>query len=414
VQHGVRLACAARYALSLAAAMVLFVGIAAPPTARAAGDPPKHLWRTFPLNGQGTTPDRAVPPPRDVRSTPTPTPTATPTPTGEPAGPSRDDGRGAIANAAIALLLATALVAALVFAETKWAPLRRRQRRLRDWLHETARRRAESPAARGPALAFAAASQPPRAADATARQSPVVHRASRLNPWRRHKKAAGGRSRDTDAENQVPDAVVRRLADYSLAPPREPDSVVALDPPETLAEHPEAQPLPTPETDAPAAEPPPLPEPEELADRREVPQSATAFDTLCTRVDTEIARARDEHLALSIVALQLHPIADVAPDLSGVAEAVESASHELLGQGAKIVVVESEDDIVWLILPGMLAKRAHAVAAQLLEILAPVRHHVNAAAVGFPADGASAELLVRRCLDLIAQASTSQEEVAST
>jgi len=80
----------------------------------------------------------------------------------------------------------------------------------------------------------------------------------------------------------------------------------------------------------------------------------------------------------------------------------------------EVVVVESEDDIVWVILPGMLAKRAHAVAAQLLEILAPDRHDVKAAAVGFPADGASAELLVRRCLDLIAQASTSHEEVAST
>jgi hypothetical protein len=386
--------------------MMLFVSVAAPSAARAAGDPPKHLWRTFPLNGQGTTPNRDAPRPREARSTPVPTPT--PTPTSDPFRPSRGDGGREIVNAAIALLLTTALVAALVFAGTRWAPLRRRQRRLRDWLHETARRRSESHAVRGPALAFAAASQPAKAPVTTARQSPVVHRASRLNPWRRHKKAAGAPSRETDAahsdEDQVPEAVVRRLADYSLAQPRsEPTSVFDPDAPDALAEH----------AETPAAEPPLPHEPEEPADRREALHSATTFDTLCARVDTEIARARDEHLALSIVALQLHPKADLAPDLSGVAEGVGRASRELVGQGAEVVLVESEDDIVWLILPGVLAKRAHAVATQLLEILTPDRHGVTAAAVGFPADGASAELLVRRCLHLIAQASTS-EEVAST
>jgi hypothetical protein len=388
--------------------MMLFVGVVAPSAARAAGDPPKHLWRTFPLNGQGTTPNRDASRPRDARSTPLPTPAPTPTPTSDPFRPSRDGGRHEIANAAIALLLTTALVAALVFAATRWAPFRRRQRRLRDWLHETARRRSQSPAVRGPALAFAAASQPPKAPDATARQSPVVHRASRLNPWRRHKKAGGAPSRETDAarsaEDQVPDAVVRRLADYSLAPSRsEPASVLDPDAPDALVE----------QTEAPAAEPPPLHEPEERADGGEAQPAATTFDTLCARVDTEIARAREEHLALSIVALQLHPKADLAPDISGFAEDVGRASRGLLGQGAEVVLVESEDDIVWLILPGVLAKRAHAVATQLLEILTPDRHGVTAAAVGFPADGASAELLVRRCLHLIAQASTS-EEVAST
>jgi hypothetical protein len=230
----------------------------------------------------------------------------------------------------------------------------------------------------------------------------------RLNPWRRHKKTARAPSRETDAarsaKDEEPDAVVRRLADYSLAQPRsEPASVSDSDPPDTLAEH----------TEAPAAEPPPLHEPEEeRADRREVLQAATTFDTLCARVDTEIAHARDDHLALSIVALQLHPKADLVPDLSAVAEDVGRAARELLGQGADVVMVESEDDIVWLILPGVMAKRAHAVAMQLIEILTPDRHGVTAAAVGFPADGPSAELLVRRCLDLIAHASTS--EVAST
>jgi hypothetical protein len=379
--------------------MVLIVSIAAPPAARAAGDPPKHLWRTFPLDGQGTTPNREAQRSRDARSTPAPTPT--PTPTSDPFWSSRDDGRREIANTAIAFLLTAALVAALVFAETRWAPLRRRPSRLSDWLHETTRRRSGLPAVRRPALAFAAASQPQKAPDATALQSPVVRRASRLNPWRRHKKAAGAPSRATDAarsaEDQEPDAVVRRLADYSLAQSRSgPDSVVDPGPPDTLAGH----------TEAPAAEPPPLYEPEERADGREVLHAATTFDTLCARVDTEIAHAHDEHLALSIVALQLHPKADLAPDLSGVAEDVERASRELLGQGAEVVLVDSEDDIVWLILPGMLAKRAHRVAMQLLEILTPDRHGVTAAAVGFPADGASAELLVRRCLHLIAQAST--------
>jgi hypothetical protein len=408
VQHGVRLACAARYAPLLAAAMMLVVSVAAPSAAGAGGDPPKHLWRTFPLNGQGTTPNRDAPRPRDARSTPAPAPTPTPTPTRDPFRPSQADGRRDIANGAVALLLTAALVAVLVFAEMRWTPLRRRQRRLRDWLHEAARRRSESPAVRGPALAFAAASQLPKSPDATARQSRVVRRASRLNPWRRHKKTARAPSRETDAarsaEDEEPDAVVRRLADYSLAQPRsEPAPVLDPDPPDTLAEH----------TEAPSAEAPPLHEPEEeRSDRRDVPHGTTTFDTLCTRVDTEIAHARDEHLALSIVALHLHPKADLAPDLSGVAEDVGRASRELLGQGAEVVLVESEDDIVWLILPGVMAKRAHAVAMQLIEILAPDRHGVTAAAVGFPADGASAELLVRRCLDLIAQASTS--EVAST
>ena len=77
-------------------------------------------------------------------------------------------------------------------------------------------------------------------------------------------------------------------------------------------------------------------------------------------------------------------------------------------------MVESEDDIVWLILSGVLAKRAHAVATQMSEILALDPHRLTVAAVGFPADGANAELLVRRCLGLIAQASTTDEEVAST
>src|SRR5512133_2726415 len=104
--------------------MVIVVGVAVPSAARAAGDPPKHLWRTFPLNGQGTTPNRDAPRPREARSTPARTPT--PTPTSEPSRPSRDDGRRDIPNAAVALLLTAALVAAAVFVEMRWAPLRRR------------------------------------------------------------------------------------------------------------------------------------------------------------------------------------------------------------------------------------------------------------------------------------------------
>ena len=286
MQHGVRLACAARYALSLAAAVVL----------------------------------------------PAPLP-------------------GEIASAAVALLLTTALVAALVRRDEvgasptqatspargylrrpdDGASLPRARRRLRSRRRRSSRRpwmRRAAVAGRSPRFA----PQSMEAAQESCRRASAI----RMLPAPRIIKC---RTRSSSTRQLLAGAVEERAG--SCGRPRSAGDA---------GRAPEARPLPTLETDAPEAEPPPLHEPEKPAEGHEVPQSATAFDTLCARVDNEIAHARDVHLALSIVALQLHPDADVGPDISGVAEAVGRASHELLGQGAEVVVFESEDDIVWLIL----------------------------------------------------------------
>ena len=150
---------------------------------------------------------------------------------------------------------------------------------------------------------------------------------------------------------------------------------------------------------------------EEL-DRSGDSSGATTLDTLGARIESEITRARDTHLALSIVALHLHATSDAAPDLAGVDDVVGRMARKVLGRAAEVVGMESEDGTVWLILPGVRTKRSQAVAEQLRRVIVPYEHRPAVAAVGFPTEGKTAAELIRRCLDRTTRAFISEEEVA--
>jgi hypothetical protein len=153
------------------------------------------------------------------------------------------------------------------------------------------------------------------------------------------------------------------------------------------------------------------PPPEAAKEIRGAPRGLETSETLHKRIGGELERAAQTHIALSVVAARLHPSADLAPDLSGVDTAVVTAARQVLGEDAEIAVVDSHDDTIWLILPGVLPKRSRAVAAQLRTTLAPHGHAPAIAVAGYPADGKTSEALVERCLDEIARSPTSEEEV---
>jgi len=396
LRNRMRVATAFRYAL-LTAALALLISLVAP-AAAPAGSPaptPQRLWQKFPLNGQGTTPNRPQPAAvararhktssKPLRQTPR-----------QVANPQAATQRSAAP--AIALVLLVALAAGLLFAEVQWAPLRKGWRRLLEPLRGDARRR---PRSRGtPALAMAGA---PPLERVDTRSAPVVRSASRLNPFRRGKTRSAGAAAPESKSASPPEepthpAVVDRLAQYSLAAPQAPAPRV-LDmpppPPEAAEELPDEPPPPQPARELPDA-PPPAP---------------STLATLHVRIGDQLERAAKRHLALSVVAARLHPSADLAPDLSGVDAAVVTAARQVLGEDAEIAVVDSHDDTIWLILPGVLPKRSRAVAGRLRTTLAADGHAPAIAVAGYPADGKTSDALVERCLDEIARSPASEEDV---
>jgi hypothetical protein len=276
----------------------------------------------------------------------------------------------------------SSLAAGILFAEAHWAPLRKACRRLLEPLRGDARRR---PRSRGvPVLAVAGA---PPLEPVDTRPSPVVRSASRLNPFRRKKTKSGrgapARQRGGAGSTEEPahPAVVDRLAQYSLAAPdaAAPRVSDAPPPPEAAKEVPGA------------------------------PSAPATLETLHARIRAQLERAAKTHLALSVVAVRLQPSADLAPDLSGVEAAVVTTARQVLGEDAEIAVVDSHDDTIWLILPGVLPKRSGAVAARLRTTLAPHGHVPAIAVAGYPADGKTSDALVERCLDEIARSPASEE-----
>ena len=283
----------------------------------------------------------------------------------------------------IALVLFVALAAGLLVAEAHWAPLRKGFRRLLEPLRGDARRRLRSRGA--PVLALAGA-PPPEPTDT--RPSPFVRSASRLNPFRRRKTRPGGtaalqRGRAGSREEPAHPAVVDRLAQYSLAAPQA-----------------AAPPVP----DAP-------PPPEAAKEVPGAPPAPATLETVHARIGDQLERAAETHLALSVVAVRLQPSAELAPDLSGVDAAVVTTARQVVGEDAEIAVVDSDDDTIWLILPGVLPKRSRAVAARLRTTLARHGHAPAVAIAGYPADGKTSDALVERCLDEIARSPISEEEL---
>ena len=344
MQNRVSVARAPRYALLLAAASIwcacLVVSAGAVAASGAPG--PQRLWRTFPLDGQGTTPNSTRP--AASRDTP-------------PSGAQRKQARPAVAqtayrkdaNSAIVLVLLVALASTVLFAEAHWAPLRRGGRRILQSFRSRGR-----PSPRGaPALAAAGGA---RLEAAAAGSPPSVLQTRRLSPFRRrtYSGGTGGMPGHRDDRSED-DAVVERLADYSLAPP-------ALEAP-----------------------------PREAGGEQEA--------ALRGRVDAEVQRARENHHALSIVAVRLQPSADVAPDFE---QGAVTTAREVLGDNAEVSVLESRDDTLWLIVPGVRPKRAAAVAEELRKTLALHTDAVTVAVAGYPADAKTADGLVQHCVDAVA------------
>jgi hypothetical protein len=419
-------------ALSLTGLLVLCGALIEAPAGHAARPvpAPQRLWQHFPLNGQGTSSNPSPPPaPRaKIHEAPLRPPTPAPAPR---AGGARSRG----AKAAMAVVL-TAIAATLVLAGAYWAPRRRRRRLLEllrlapGWLSNALRRlvlpmvsvagdaisaltstrlslrpfrrrfrlahaaRRFRASRRAPALALAGAASAPGAAGRTARELPSLHLTSRLAWWRRGQVAPPeARASNTGAgADEEPDTqsglILGRLLPYSL---RSGD-----------------------ETEVPASSQHTLQQTAVGPGRAPAVSTATTIiESVSTRVGTELERARDGHYALSLAALQLQPRDDLALEPSGVHAAVETAARELLGEGADVEVVVSDDATLWLILPGVLPKRAHAVAELLQTLLASSGAKTSSVAVvGYPRDGTTVNRLVRRCLHALSGEPTPEEEAA--
>jgi hypothetical protein len=135
----------------------------------------------------------------------------------------------------------------------------------------------------------------------------------------------------------------------------------------------------------------------------------TTLESVATRLAAELERARNEHYALSLTALKARASDDLAPG-TRVHGTVETAARELLGGPAELDLVASDNATLWLILPGVLPKRAHAVAEHLQTLLAA--DALTIAIVGYPRDGTTAERLVQRCLNALSGESTAEDEAA--
>ena len=394
----------ARPAVSLVSLIVLCGALVAAPTGRAADPtPPNQLWKEFPLNEQGTRSNPSQPPPpATVRAPLQPPPRQAP--------PAADTG-GGISNGtktAIVVALAAALAAVLIVAAALWPPLRTRRRRLAAQLGSAparwramlaglkrrlpagrtiaggafARRRDARKTRRAPALAFASATSSPDASRGNVRESPTMRLAARLAWWRRAKADAlpeprlahDGEAGVEGGPDEHSDLIVGRLVHYSLRPG---DGA--------LHSGDDAKPEPAQEQAAVQSELP-------------VEPATLTADPFAARLGIELERARDGHYALSLAALYVGQ-GDLEP--FEVREAGETTARVILGDSSDIDLLVSDDGTLWVILPGVLPKRARAVAQHLHDLLAPGESSPTIAVVGYPRDGTTVKRLVERCRETL-------------
>ena len=141
------------------------------------------------------------------------------------------------------------------------------------------------------------------------------------------------------------------------------------------------------------------------------PETATTpEDPILVSVGLHVEQARQEHYALSLAAVQLQPQTDDLHPFD-LRRTAEDTVHEFLGDVVGVEVLLGNEDVLWLIIPGVLPKRARTAADHLKTLLASGGTDVARVAVlGYPRDSTSAEGLVQRCKHLLADESSADDD----
>ncbi len=140
------------------------------------------------------------------------------------------------------------------------------------------------------------------------------------------------------------------------------------------------------------------------ADRAQPRGSGEEPQGLSLLLGDEIDRAARGHHALALVGAQLaHGAADPGLGAYELRQKTEAFLHDALGPAAQgKLFLDGEAGIVWLILPGVLPKRAVQVAREIGAIMEQSGLTPSALAVaGYPRDGSTAEELAVRCREAI-------------
>ncbi|HEV8250390.1 MAG TPA: hypothetical protein VGQ15_10495 [Gaiellaceae bacterium] len=172
---------------------------------------------------------------------------------------------------------------------------------------------------------------------------------------------------------------------------------------------------PAPPDESPAEEPPPEERPEELGTTPVAGEAAVTAegpeqepegrlekpqDALTSMLIDQVAVARETHHALTLVAVRFVDAPDeAAPEPDELRERVQTAVRQaLVSTEEPEVVVDSEERLVWVVLPGLLPKRALDVVSEARRLLHEDRTTpVTVAISAYPRDGATAEELVHHC-----------------
>jgi hypothetical protein len=145
------------------------------------------------------------------------------------------------------------------------------------------------------------------------------------------------------------------------------------------------------------------------------PATATAPEhAVLVSVGLHVEQARQQHHALSLAALQLRRQTDDHHPYD-VRRTAEATVHEFLGDVAGVEVLLGDGGALWLIIPGVLPKRARTAADHLKTLLASGGTDVvRIAILGYPRDSTSAEGLVQRCRHLLSDESSVDDEGTPT
>jgi hypothetical protein len=123
-------------------------------------------------------------------------------------------------------------------------------------------------------------------------------------------------------------------------------------------------------------------------------------DAVTAMLRGQIEVAGQRHHALTLVAVRFIESGDeAAPEPEELRERVRAGVREAVPSTEEpALVVDAEDRLVWLALPGLLPRRALTIASDVRRLLSEAGLTSPAAAVGgYPRDGATAEELVAYC-----------------
>jgi hypothetical protein len=123
-------------------------------------------------------------------------------------------------------------------------------------------------------------------------------------------------------------------------------------------------------------------------------------DALTRMVGEQIAAARQKHHAFGLVAIEFEgTLSEAEPDMDQVRNQLDAALSLVLRSTERPeVVADPEERLVWLALPGLLRRRAAELASEVRPLLSERSLAPAAVAVSaYPRDGATAEELLANC-----------------